>query len=285
MSYLDLATHGFTIVRDALDDTQIRNIRRIVGAAYEAADTGRASPEVRQRVADWGGINVMWMEQAGVSPSRVESILDAMSDIATPIVGRCQVLSQISVFRRHTEPRTYIPWHIDADGAGTLAYDPCVNFWVPLDPVGVNRPALELVRRSHIAMRAMQRLDASNAERSDEWVTQCFGQPAKQVAVLDPGDVLIFDHYTLHRTQPMAAQAGPRISGEFRVRLLPEPVKVAETLEPPPRPPAPVTLAPAPVPTWRRVLRMLGRPRTGPMDNPKPQQPVQEKASLTTPRT
>jgi ectoine hydroxylase-related dioxygenase (phytanoyl-CoA dioxygenase family) len=100
-----------------------------------------------------------------------------------------------------------------------MPYDPCVNIWIPLVSVGQDRPSLELIPNTFSGMRVVPPLLAYNAGRTDEWIHERFPNYPTMVAVLNPGDAVLFDHFTLHRTQPMTTQAGPRVSGEFRVTL------------------------------------------------------------------
>ena len=51
------------------------------------------------------------------------------------------------------------------------------------------------------------------------WIDRRFASSGRVIPTLEPGDALIFDHYLLHRSQPMAPVDGPRVSGEFRVTL------------------------------------------------------------------
>lgn len=216
----ELERYGMFICRGFLNNSQLSDIYRMVEAAYSAADAGHASERVTNHVKAFGGLNLMWMHESGVPLPEVERLTKIVADAASAQIGLCKVVPEISLFRRHTEPRTHIPWHADADGASTMHYDPCFNFWLPFVAVGVDRPSLEYVPSSHAIMRKLPPLDASYALREDSWVRE--NLPEKpQVAILEPGDVLVFDHYTLHRTQPMASQAGPRISGEFRVQISP----------------------------------------------------------------
>jgi len=51
------------------------------------------------------------------------------------------------------------------------------------------------------------------------WIDRRFASSGRVIRTLEPGDALIFDHYLLHRSQPMGPVDGPRVSGEFRVTL------------------------------------------------------------------
>ena len=93
---------------------------------------------------------------------------------------------------------------------------------VILDPTLEERtiaPSLEVIGGSHTVMRSEPPLLASNAGRDQDWIEQRFPAQRRIVAAMDPGDALMFDHFTMHRSQAMTSIA-PRISGEFRVTTL-----------------------------------------------------------------
>jgi len=55
------------------------------------------------------------------------------------------------------------------------------------------------------------------ARNTDEWVTEHFPPTDRFAPELAPGDALIFDHLTLHRTQPSDRETIWRMSIECRV--------------------------------------------------------------------
>jgi hypothetical protein len=118
--------------------------------------------------------------------------------------------------RRHRSSQKYLPWHIDADAAGIInTADYCINAWLPLDPVGDDLPSLELIPGSNRAMRGIPTLAGSEKSRTDDWVKDNI--PGESwIPRAMPGDAIIFDHWTLHRTQPMVRSNIMRTSCEFR---------------------------------------------------------------------
>ncbi len=218
----ELQARGVAIVRGLLSGAEAESLKGLLERAYAAADNGTAHVDAQERVRAWGGVNVHLIEQFGIDEQELIRFLGMVETRATKEVGPCKLIPNICVFRRHRESRTHVPWHIDADGAGTVSYDPCVNIWIPLVSVGRSLPSLKVIPGSHVFMRELPLLNppsGSGAGRTDEWVDQNFVHHDRLVAQLEPGDALMFDHYTLHRTQPMDSPFGARISGEFRVQL------------------------------------------------------------------
>jgi hypothetical protein len=118
--------------------------------------------------------------------------------------------------RRHRSTRKYLPWHIDADAAGIInAADYCINTWLPLDPVGDVLPSLELIPGSNKTMRRIPSLVGKEKSRSDDWVKSNISGESWMTHAM-PGDAILFDHWTLHRTQPMLRDDVMRTSCEFR---------------------------------------------------------------------
>ncbi len=115
-----------------------------------------------------------------------------------------------SFFRKHLDAKKFVPWHTDADAAEILGRR-AFNVWLPLDPVGDAAPSLDFVPGSH---RQMINVPCHEGYiRSDEWVMAHFGAD-HWCPYAKPGDAIIFDQNTLHRTQRDCGSA--RTSCEFR---------------------------------------------------------------------
>jgi Phytanoyl-CoA dioxygenase (PhyH) len=118
--------------------------------------------------------------------------------------------------RRHRSTQKYLPWHIDADAAGIInSTDYCINTWLPLDPVGDVLPSLELIPGSNKTMRTVPSLEGNEKSRPDDWVKSNIAGES-WIPHAEPGDAILFDHWTLHRTQRMLQDDVMRTSCEFR---------------------------------------------------------------------
>jgi ectoine hydroxylase-related dioxygenase (phytanoyl-CoA dioxygenase family) len=84
-----------------------------------------------------------------------------------------------------------------------------------LTAVGREQPSVEVVRGSHRRMRELPRSETGAHE--DEWVAEHFPPTHRIAPELAPGDALIFDHWTLHRTQLLDRETVSRMSIECRV--------------------------------------------------------------------
>ncbi len=227
----------------------MRRLERFVAAAYDAVarEIDRASPtdpELRDSFIKWRGIPVNTLprflrryeaELAGELRDLAQEV-DAAVGSALGIRGwpRWRPLPAASYLRRHVDASAYVPWHIDADAAGTaLVSAACFNVWVPLEAVGNGSPSLQLIPGSHRQMRDMPLLrDTAWPYRSDDWVGQNIaGEP--WTPTLAPGDALLFDQYVLHRTQSDGLSRTGRTSCEFRFVNMPPslPAIVRSTLK------------------------------------------------------
>jgi ectoine hydroxylase-related dioxygenase (phytanoyl-CoA dioxygenase family) len=84
-----------------------------------------------------------------------------------------------------------------------------------LTAVGREQPSIELVRGSHRRMRELP--PSETGIFTDEWVAEHFPPTDRIAPELEPRDALIFDHSTLHRTQPLQRETVSRMSIECRV--------------------------------------------------------------------
>jgi len=119
-----------------------------------------------------------------------------------------------SYFRRHMGMIRKVPWHVDADAAAIFQVaGEAINVWMPLDRVGTDLPSLEVVPHSNDVMRKIPMLAGKERYRDDDFVGTIGKAAAPQ---LEPGDALVFDQFTLHRTQNVGAKDIVRTACEFR---------------------------------------------------------------------
>jgi hypothetical protein len=92
--------------------------------------------------------------------------------------------------------------------------------WLPLTRVGGGAPSLEFLPASHRVMRDIPPLGGNARYRSDEWVRSTVpGRTWTPAAA--PGDAILFDQFTLHRTQVADFADPSRLSCELRFVLPP----------------------------------------------------------------
>lgn len=210
-----LARDGVLVVRGLFDAVVVSHVGDALSAEYAKVDRGGGSESARISVRDWGGFSLTEVRDS------IQRFIAMVERAVEPYVGCAPVLGDESSIRRHLVGARYVAWHIDADAAGTFPHDPCFNVWVPFVPVGIELPSLQFAVGSSRVMRKIPLLPAAQAERDDAWVRARFKNIISPA--LEVGDAVIFDHYTLHRTQPVRGTA-TRMSGEFRVHASKRPV-------------------------------------------------------------
>jgi phytanoyl-CoA dioxygenase PhyH len=209
-----LAEDGVTVIRQFLGDQDASALQRVVAEIYRELAACAALPDgLEDNFRRWHGV---WLEalpdflrgRNGELQSRYAALVATIVERTRERLGSgWQLYLAKSFFRRHVGAALLIPWHIDADVA-VLERERCINVWLPLDRVGAALPSLEVMRRSHLKMRSSPTLAGGVAAAA------AFGKPF--APKLNPGDALVFDQFTLHRTQRNGAADIIRTSCEFR---------------------------------------------------------------------
>jgi hypothetical protein len=187
------------IYRQVLDREDVKSLSEASEKAYAYAQSftrlkrlfaisgkPRAAKAVAVETLPWGGIplNHCMILSDGIARPSFERILLKLKSI----IGTSKYEPDISAVRRHSTSSTNVVWHTDAEAAGTKKYGYCITAWVPFDSVGLNRPTLEFQVGELVRFQ------------------------------MEPGDVVMFDHFTTHRTQPLTNPL-PRTSAEIRFSL------------------------------------------------------------------
>ena len=203
-----LNTDGMALVRRLLAKSEIAELRLLVDSLYSELEGCATFPNPSME-DQFKKFDAIWLEPLdeflpknnatlGVRYSRM---VDCISEKIRRIFGREWYLySHRSFFRRIGGGKGKVHvWHIDADAAN-IQRDFCVNVWLPLDRVGAELPSLEIIGGSHSKMRSIP-ISVENVPERDDAFISAMGVPS--VPRLDPGDALVFDQFTLHRTQPI----------------------------------------------------------------------------------
>ena len=170
----------------------------------------------------WRGLGLgALMEYMGDSPERAAlggAAAEAVAAVQSFLGSKASFLPSYSFFRQVSGAAGGVGWHCDAEAASLMAVGKsCCTVWLPLSPVGNGLPSLEFVPGSHKIMRGRGDLALCN-HRSVQEVDQ-LALRKRYVPIIDPiGDAILFDMYTLHRTQPLETIT-PRLNCEFRFKL------------------------------------------------------------------
>jgi hypothetical protein len=226
--HVEWERNGTAKVPEFLSPRDAAELRTATNASYDLLSRrlDRDPATVNEHLADhfrrWQGL---WLKELwGFLDSDAPDIHGTLADLLATAQDRFRSLFDqtwalepaFTFVRRHQSTRHYLPWHIDADAGSILnTTDYSINAWLPLDAVGDRAPSLELMPGSNQTMRTLPLLAHPNVSRDDEWVkVSVGGEPWVPRAV--PGDAILFDHWTLHRTQRLADESASRISWELR---------------------------------------------------------------------
>jgi hypothetical protein len=210
-----LQRDGAVLVSNFLNGPDAECLRTAVNSVYEELASWPLIPDadLETNYRTWSGVSL------GALPEFLRqhnaALFDRYDALAEEVCARTRELfgehwvfyPARSFFRRHVGAKLLIPWHLDADVA-KLNQKRCFNVWLPIDPVGRGLPSLEMIRGSHLKLGVSPTKtvrDAVVASLGPSWTPQ-----------LDPGDALVFDQFTLHRTQIAGQPNLLRTSCEFR---------------------------------------------------------------------
>jgi hypothetical protein len=214
-----LERDGYAVVRSIITKSLAAELRSLIESAFAAADEGRCADDMKAAIdatMEWGGLS--FDAASHLTGGKLDSVAAEIETGAAKATRlKLRFVPQVSNLRRQTVMVNFLQWHIDADGTGSISYDPCFNVWMPLSKVGSDLPSIQLVRGSHKIMRVEPKLDAGYAVRPAEWVAERFPRAKIETPTLGLGDAVIFDHYTLHQTQPLPGRSGIRLACELRM--------------------------------------------------------------------
>jgi hypothetical protein len=218
----NLATEGATIVRGLLAPDDAANLRRTVDEIYAVMDSSEHFPNrllgVNFRVWDGVWLKALPAFLRQVRPDLAEryeqSLRLVQSQIERSLGTKWRYFPKRSYFRRNRGSGTRVQWHVDADAATIFRVAAsAINVWMPLDAVGTDLPSLEIVPRSHTAMRRVAMLAGKDRHRDDAFVSTLGPSSIPQLQL---GDALVFDQFVLHRTQAVGTKDAVRKACEIR---------------------------------------------------------------------
>jgi hypothetical protein len=217
--HVQLTTNGVAIVREFLDGDQTSALRHLVASVYDAMATCSefSNLDMAKSFKEWNGV---WLQplpgflngRGTLSAQYRASVANIARRTCALFGGGWRYYPSRSFFRKYTGVEELVPWHIDADAA-MVDRSEAINVWLPLNAVGAGLPSLEMVIGSHHKMRQLPLLTGKRRYRDDAFAASA---GIKTVPKLDPGDAIIFDNFTLHRTQPQTSDIFERTSCEFR---------------------------------------------------------------------
>lgn len=228
---LILLEDGIVVRHGAADRSDVELLKEATDSAYEIVEAARdgvavLGPQaelvnhIAQSTIQWGGMHINQALDIAAAPKASDAfarIVTRAEKIVADLTGRLVTYrDELSYVRRHNGAATHVPWHFDAGAAGTEAYDPCFNVWMPFVSVGIDCPTLEFLPRTRKRMSYNDYESSRPGYPTESWLASNTSPSDVLTIRMNPGDILIFDHWTLHRTQPLSS-ARVRTSAEIRI--------------------------------------------------------------------
>ena len=201
--HMQLTTDGVAIVREFLNSDQTTALKRLVASVYDAMATCSefSDPDMAENFKLWNGV---WLRplpdflngRGTLSAQYRAAVANIVKRTRVLLGGDWRYYPLRSYFRKYTGAEELVPWHIDADAA-MVDRPEAINVWLPLNAVGAGLPSLEMVVAFHQKMRQLPLLTGKRRYRDDAFAASAGIKIAPE---LNPGDAIIFDQFTLHRT-------------------------------------------------------------------------------------
>lgn len=187
---------------------------------------GLLPPDRYDGMYQFGHIHAFDLDRPGAAPfSLLREVVQATALaklLAQYFGGECAFIVNHCHPRRQKAGnlRAGVPYHQDAVFMGDRFM--ALNCWVPLVACGENAPGLEVVldgARQVILPPHLRDAAKSAYEQialPEPWVRERYGEARIWHPAMQPGDVLIFSNFTIHRTWHVPAMTRDRISLELR---------------------------------------------------------------------
>jgi hypothetical protein len=228
--------NGVFLFQGLLSPQEVETLRRIGTMAYaigeaivSSAPPDQLPGEISDGLLTYGWISwtrlKAWLGSSGTRlGDQLDEIVDKIGSVAKAVYAdpTVELLEGFSMIRRQRKSPpagelTVVPWHRDFSFVGPAGIDRSVNFWIPLTEVGEVAPSIEVIVASHSHMVNIPDETPGVTNIAEQWVSDHLGTHSRWVPHCKPGDVMVFDHQTIHRTQPMAVQAATdRMNFEMR---------------------------------------------------------------------
>ena len=210
--------HGSIIVRGLLDRATAEDIRQGIDAAFDSRVAVNGDPDQPGEPwyvpfrPDGGSRKVSEMDRAYVSdagglfavdsPRTLYLYLEALRGVGFEeflheYFGERPALSAKKSTLRRTEPDAVAGWHQDGSFLGDKTRS--LNIWTAFTPCGVDAPGLDLFAERFDELVEMGGTDIFDWSVSDETANH-YGMDKVVRPVFEPGDAILFDQLTLHRT-------------------------------------------------------------------------------------
>jgi hypothetical protein len=228
-----IAHHGSLIVRGLVDPDRARELRQVIDALFDAFDAVRFDPAIDELLPDFAPFPESeahpwtWVERmfpfhacglvAADAPRALFEIIethrsDGIIDLAQAYLGEPPAISATKVAFRRTPPDPPGGWHQDGSFLGPTT--PSMNVWLAVSDAGRRSQSIEVVPR-----RFDELVPTGDDPSIFDWsvsdaTANLIASGDTVTPVFDPGDAIIFDQLSLHRTAVTAGMTEDRYAIE-----------------------------------------------------------------------
>lgn len=213
LSYL--TTSGVLLLRQVfeVDNIWLKRFQKAYLKMDQLYFTGQMSPAVYEQFYRYGHVlcdlienYALWLDSVLKSPI-IQSILkEIFGHQAYLLLNNSSPRRQGGDYLEHA-----IPFHQDCEFIGNVKK--AVNLWIPLTPSGGVYPGLEFcLNGPQYPVFALQQSQELRQRIEKHFQPEQLWRPEMQ-----PGDVLLFSPYTIHRTYLPEACTKTRFSSEIRL--------------------------------------------------------------------
>jgi hypothetical protein len=226
--------NGVFLLRSLLTTEQVKTLTSVSEMCYDmgAAIVSNAPPRhLPHDLAD-GLVKrgyITWARMTGLLKASGTDLADDLGKVVDKIgwvaksvyaTTTIELLEGFSIMRRQRKAPpegeiTRTAWHRDFSFVAPGGFDQSVNFWIPLTEVGKVAPSIEVIVGSHSLMTNVPDETPGITNIQQEWINEHLSDYPCWTPNCIPGDVMVFDHQTVHRTQPLAASVD-RLNFEMR---------------------------------------------------------------------
>ena len=219
---------GCAVIRNAIPAGTIQSILELAKQAYEARDwqnrVGQLPDSLRQPGMYPAGH--IFLSDLNPGPDQGNFVLKNiinpdLLDLISDLTGQSPAFVISNCLPRRQKcsggPNPPVPFHQDGSFLPGIYF----NFWIPLIQVNVDAPGLEVVITDSEEIIAPGNTVTGNSiydriELPVNVLEEKFGEENFWHPVLEPGDILVLTHRTIHRTYWLDNMNRDRISLEIR---------------------------------------------------------------------
>jgi hypothetical protein len=225
--------HGAFVIRDFFAPAEVENLQLIGRLVFGLGDAAVASaphavlPDDLRHGLPHGWLSWPRMKAfLSASGKELDAQLEAHSERTRSVASACyagkpvRVLDNFNLIRRHRKnptagEATNVPWHRDFTFTNMAGNMHSMNCWSPMVEVGKRSPSLDFILESHGHMLGKEDENPGVTQISEGWIKANLPALPRVTPHCRPGDIVVFDHQVLHRTQQLTFTED-RLSFEFR---------------------------------------------------------------------